>query len=315
MIPRNLRAVVCAVVLCTLTLLATSSFAQTYGRFLDPPPQGIPGFWQNAAGNNPAAPFQFDRDVMAVDKINGGAAQVGTIRFDYDTYNAGDGDVGAGLEGGFYLANGIQLKQGWNLGWVQIVRSTFTGTAAVNNWHLPVNHGGWYPDATPQNPFYPFPDGNGLLNPAPPNPPGQPTVGQKIRGAFTDYPARDTADGNQFWRAELGLVAKNKTPDASGSFEMRVIGTFLWGFDVNGAPNPGVSPINPTLWGVPTQDFLDTLNTYYSGNPVGGSGGQNQVTGERHHFVYNTNVFIPTPATLALIGLGGLVAARRRRAA
>jgi hypothetical protein len=312
MILRNLRAVACAVVLCTLTLLATSSFAQTYGRFLDPLP---PGIWQNAAGNNPATPFQFDRNVMAVDKINGGMAQVGTIRFDYDTYNAGgpNGRVGAGLEGGFFMANNFQLKQGWNLGWVQIVRSTFSGN---NDWNLPANQdGGWFPDATPQNPFYPFPDGNGLLDPAPPNPPGQPTVGQKIRGAFTDYPNRFTVMGNQIWRAELGLVAKNKTPDASGSHEMRVIGTFLWGFDVTGAPNPGVSPDFPAFWGAPTQNFLNILNTYYSGNPVGGSGGQNQVTGERHHFVYNTNVFIPTPATLALIGLGGLVAARRRRAA
>lgn len=307
---RNFRVLLLAVAFTTLTALSVGAMAQTYGRFLDPLP---PGMWQNSGGNNPAAPTQFDRNVMAVDKINGGTAQVGTIRFDYDTYDLGNGSVGAGLEGGFYLANGFQLKQGWNLGWVQIVRSTRSG---ANDWNLPGNQdGGWFPDATPQNPFYPFPDGNGLLNPAPPANPGQPTVGNKIRGAFTDYPNRFTANGNQFWSAELGLVALNKTADANGSFEMRVIGTFLWGFGVTGGTNPGVQASNPLLWGAPTQNFLDTLNTFYSGNPVGGSGGQNQVTGERHHFVYNTNVFIPTPATLALIGLGGLVAVRRRRAA
>ncbi len=310
---RDFRLLLLVAAFTALTALSAGALAQTYGRFLDPLP---PGIWQNSGGNNPAAPTQFDRNVMAVDKLAGGTgatAQVGTIRFDYDTYQFPNGQVGAGLEGGFYMANGFQLKQGWNLGWVQIVRSTRSGQ---NDWNLPGNQdGGWFPDATPQNPFYPFPGGNGLLDPAPPANPGQPTVTPNIRGAFTDYPGRSTANGNQFWMAELGLVARSKTADAAGSFEMRVIGTFLWGFDVRGAPNAGVDPFSPILWGAPTTNFLDTLNTYYSGNAVGGSGGQNQVTGDRHHFVYNTNVFIPTPATLALIGLGGLVAVRRRRAA
>lgn len=96
---------------------------------------------------------------------------------------------------------------------------------------------------------------------------------------------------------------------------MNVIGSLLRGFSLN-TPANTVIALQPTRWGAPTASFLNTLNSFYSGNLVGGGGGPlPQVRGEKFRFVANTNVFIPTPGTIGIMALAGVVASRRRRAA
>src|SRR5262249_31007790 len=89
---------------------------------------------------------------------------------------------------------------------------------------------------------------------------------------FQDFPARTWASGNQSWTAELGLVCIKDTPGTDGFRDVRVINTFLWGFNFNGLPAnpppPGIGNVGsfpPAFWSPPTASYLNTLNNFYDG--------------------------------------------------
>lgn len=232
-----------------------------YGRFF-PNPAFTPQIksFGNAGGANPAAPVQFNQPITDTTK----SIAAGEIRFDYDTYDHGNG--GGGVKGGAYLAGGffmnpnVKVKDGFELHWVQTVTATTTG---ANQWNLPAAGAGRFPDAAPGTRVYPFESIAVTANPAP-------TV------AFQDLPCRDYAAGHT-WRAELGLCCISKTPNLNigGQMfrEVRVIRTFTWGWDFtnplpagNGtAAITASAPANAAAGGAPTAAFINTLNDFYDG--------------------------------------------------
>lgn len=241
---------------------------------------------------------QFDREVA--DNVKG--LNAGTIKFDYNTWNgAGNPSTGGGgaLTGGFFMANGITVKPDFTLHWIQIVGRDTT-TNGSNDWGFgQQNQNGPFPDADATSPFYPYED---LLPGVNPNP--APTLG------FTDFPARPYSWGAQTWIAELALVCTANTAGQDGFREGRVVGSFLWGFGVQINPNNAITRAEPSLWGIATNDLINTFNQYYDGTSPDG-----QVT-PRYRFANNTNCFVPEPASaLLLIVAAGLVGRRRSRCA
>lgn len=296
--------------------LALVSQADAHGRYLrDPANSSIVQAYGNTGGGT--SPTQFDRGV----RDNTKNINAGEIRFDYDTYTHDNGTQGgAALSGGFFQDPMVALKPGFRLAWVQTVNATRTGTDGINGWNLPGTNAGTYPDAPPADPRYPF------TTPATVNVPfAPPTFG------FQDFPSRNYADGNQFWIAELGLTCISETPTiriaGQDFFEVRVIDTFLWGFNfVNlpaGAGGPGLANVqasSPAFWSDPTSTYLNTLNSFYDG--TGGGGGPNPAGGvlpgvasSRYRFANNDNCFvaIPEPSSAILIICGSVIALVRRR--
>lgn len=296
----------------SLTVAGMAVASTTGGRFFPDAPVGQVQRW---SGVNGGAPREVDINLSPIDEERGGMSNVGTLRFSYDTYLGAAGTDAAGgggaiLAGGFYAGNGWRAKDGLNLAWVQTVTAIRTGGSGITDWNLPATNAGEYPDAGRNDPRYTITN--------PPQFPagiGAPTLG------FQDIPSRFFADGNQSWTAELALVAITKNADGQGFKTVNVIGSLLWGFSLN-TPANTVTALQPTLWGAPTASFLNTLNSFYSGNLVGGGGALPtgggplpQVRGEKFRFVANTNVFIPTPGTIGIMALAGVAASRRRRAA
>lgn len=239
---------------------------------------------------------QFDRDVAdQVKDIN-----AGQIRFDYNTWNlAGNPSPGGGgaLTGGFFMNPGVTVKPGFALHWIQIVGRDTT-TNGANDWGLPpLGQNTPFPDADATSPVYPY---ESLLPGVNPNP--APTLG------FTDFPARSFANGNQTWISELALTCIANDAGPNGFREVRVVGSFLWGFGLM-LPNV-IDRIEPGLWGVATNDLINTFNEYYDGMSPDG-----QAT-PRHSFANNTNCFVPEPATaMLLVVAAGLMVRRRLRCA
>jgi hypothetical protein len=243
-----------------------------------------------AYGSNPGT--QYTQDVTC----NG--HDVGYVDFTYNTWtgntlpvtNPLNVTVGGALAGGFFSNGVCQPAPGWQLGWVQIVSSTFSGT---NVWGAP--DGSWFPDtANKTDPDYPYQS-------LPVTPATAPTV------AFQDFPNRYPKNGNQYWLAELGLVCKNPTTHVCD-----IVDTFDWGFNVVGNnPGPGgVTSVVPYGWGAPSANYINTLE-----NAFDGEGGSTDWT-------FSTNCSgccVPEPATFpllvsALLGLAGAGYLRRRRA-
>ena len=263
-------------------------------------------------------PTMFDQNVQS------SVGQCGTIKFDYNTYSdnpGGNVSGGAALAGGFFLdSRRCMVLDGFQLHWVQTVIATETA-AGVADWMLPPMNAGWFPDAPPEDPTY---SGEGLLPGVnPPNPPGNPTV------AFSDLPNRSFAGGNESVLFELGLVAISNTANIEmmGMMfkEVRVIDTFLWGFDINSVAPFDVQDVvafPPISWGDPTATFLNTLNEFYDGM---GGGDPNATPpnsmppkkSEKFKFFNNDMAFkllprnrIPEPTSpLSLLALGTLGAA------
>ena len=245
---------------------------------------------------------------------------VGTIALDYDTYY-GKGATptrgGAVLSGGFYLSPGWTLKPDLTLEWAQIVDSRYTGGDGMMRFNLPRTDAGWYSDAFPTDatntrigiaPAYPFTTPAALATPLLP-----PTLG------FQDTPSRAFSGGNQFWQAELGLVAVNTVTDT-----VNVIETLQWGYSLTVPPYNGVAtntvvPSSPSVFGAPSSLYLQTENAFYSGmSPT--VGGRTGVATSMYRFVNDPCVFVktaavPEPSSWVLVaiatGIGVTVAAAR----
>lgn len=177
---RSKRAGMGFVLVLVACFISTSSTAFGQNRYF---PTNTPfvlpnGVTVQSYGN---AFTQFDREVTDnVKNLN-----AGMIRFDYNTWNrAGNPSPGGGgaLTGGFFMADGITVKPGFALHWVQIVGRDTT-TNGANDWGFdPQNQNGPFPDADATTPVYPY---ESLLPGVNPNP--APTLG------FTDFPARTYA--------------------------------------------------------------------------------------------------------------------------
>lgn len=170
-------------------------------------------------------------------------------------------------------------------------------------------------------------------------------------GGFTDADMDDQADGGRRALSQLANAADdafdpNFLPDfgiVSGGF-----GTVMFELNAGNTPNhlnfldfqgsnPVVNDVNGyaiplALLGMAPGDHVDFFVAYTSdsgymsnesipafdplqagGNPGFGDGQFGGTNGSAGVGNYNRFVTIPTPGTLALIGLGGLVSARRRR--
>lgn len=308
--------------LFSLALMGQTAVANAFpnhGDFL--PPDGGPdsGFVVRSWGN--ASPMSINQPVTDTRK----QIDAGRIRFNFDTYlriNDGIADAGAALSGGFFMNEGITLKPGYKLGWVQTVLTRITGG---NHWNLPAENAGEFPDATPRDRTIPNPNTFNDQGMAPSyrfntptvHPQGQnPNTGGGL--GFQDFPGRRFADGNQRWVAELALTCISDEPnqivDGHHYRTVRVISSLLWGFRFTGLPtaNPGlanVSPVGPGDWGAPSNTYLNTLNAYYDG--LGGG----NVVSDRYRFESNSNCFthIPEPATALLLLFGSVAAMHRNR--
>ena len=288
-----------------VALLTMTSVYADHGRFIPNAPAG----WTYGNTGPGANPIQFDETVTDTTK----SINAGMIRFDYDTYFDAPNTGGAGLSGGFFINDGVTLKPGFSLGWVQTVIADHTGTGAANRWNLPTENAGEYPDADPKDRPAPGLDpSDTLLAPTYPyNDPATAPVGMQPTFGFQDFPSRSTADGNQSWLAELGLAcisdSANITHDGMQMREVRVIDTLLWGFNLNGLPaapagigNVGSDP--PAFWSDPTGSYLDTLNDFYDGLGGGGApdptgGVQPGVATDKYRFFNNDNCFRNIPRT------------------
>ena len=286
---RHLLLVSLSLLVLTTGLRGTAVAA--HGRFLEDAPAGNTYGGVGGGGD----PIQFNETVTDTTK----SINAGQIKFDYDTYFSPPNVGGAGLSGGFYMNDGVTLKPGFSLGWVQTVTADITG---ANDWNLPQMGGPEFPDATPGNPRYPF------TAPSTSPPGDAPTYG------YRDYPWRNMAAGNQSWLAELGLTCISNTANLNingmAFREVRVIDTFLWGYDLNGLPvggggAPGIGNVGsdpPGLWSDPTQSYLDTLNEFYDGSGGGGEpdgmgGVKPPKVSAKYHFTNNDNCFHRTPET------------------
>lgn len=263
---------------CLLACVTTPALADLHGRYLPEAPFELgSGATVSSYGGNLT---EFTEDVECEPW-----GTIGQIKFTYDTWTGSDPPPdpvraigGAGLVGGFYGDCPVELKPGYEWGWVQTVTATIPGD---NVW-------GADPDEE-------FPDTKDTLDPDYPNTivswlDPAPTVG------FQDFPWRLFEDGDQYWLAELGLVCKNHTEK-----KVCIVDTFLWGFGVEDDP-AAITPNPPSLWGDPTQSYLDTLRNCFDGDP-----------GTAWEFCDECCCCIPEPATLLLLAFGGLILARRRR--
>ncbi len=294
------RSLVWSLTTLTLALASASAFAGMPLRYLPPTPVNFNGSQITNYGNV----VHFDRPVMDDAKnIN-----VGMIRFDYtETFEVETNPPppndptwgGAALAGGLVLNNNVAVKNGFSLAWVQTINAGTSTAAAQMNWGVAAMNPATYPDAGLASPAYgaaSLPGGANNPNPMP-------------NFAFQDFPRRTFASGNQSWSAQLGLTCISNGVDAMGFREVRVVDTFLWGFNIaingDGMLTPAdVTPQTPGLWSDPTPGYLAALNAAYDGMP-----------GTRHRFSSNSNCFqvIPEPGTLLLIcpGIAALLIRRR----
>jgi len=247
-------------------------------------------------------PTQFDKEVF--DPVSG--TKVGEIHFDQDKFvSLPDFTLGpqggAALAGGFYLNEGAQVKEGFELHWLQTVTATRTGQ---NVWNLPTSAAGEFPDVNnAANPIYSqetLPE-----NVTPPAEPGKPSL------AFQDFPQRFFRAGAQTWMAELGLVALATQArleiDDMMFHEARVVASLRWGFSL---PNPqepfdtdDVTAVAPANWGAPQESYVKTLNAFYDGMGGGGGAANNgaPVASGKYRFFTGRMVFVPEPATAFLL--------------
>jgi hypothetical protein len=254
----------------------------------------------------------FNKDVYDTTKN----IKAGKLSFEFATW-FGNGNNppmdpvgGAALVGGFTLNPGVTLKPGYELAWVQTVISSITGTMARDDWHLPVNNAGEYPDSHPNDPTY----GNSRL---PDGSTQKPTIG------YQDFPARPMTDnmGNPIasdWLAELALVCIADEP-VNDVIEFKVIGSFLWGWSVDPVAPYGINDFTadpkPSFWSSPTGSFLTTMNDFYDANGGGGGGpGGGPVVGDdEYRFTKCDNCFIPGPSSAAVFAFACIGYCRRRR--
>lgn len=289
----------------SVLIVAVASVAQAGQplRYLPPTPVNFPGPNPSIITNYGAV-VHFDQQVADTTKN----IDVGHIRFDYTHYFEVENtppnppndplNGGAALAGGLVLNENVTVKEEFNLAWVQTISSSSSTTSAQNNWGVAAVNPAEYPDAGVLSPAY----GGASLPAGANNPMPAPDF------AFQDFPTRGFAM-NEFWRAELGLACIAKNADDNGFLEVRVVNTFLWGFDINingdGVLNLGdVNPYQPAFWSAPTASYLNTLNNAYDGMP-----------GVRHLFSANSNCFqvIPEPMTLLLLFPGFAMLLHRRR--
>lgn len=288
-------------------VLASSAIAQAGQplRYLPPTPVNFGGTDPSSITNYGPV-VHFDQSVVDDAK----QIDVGMIRFDYthdfevETSPPPPNDPlagGAALAGGLVLNDGVEVKEGFNLAWVQTILSSSSTGDAQTRWGVTAMNPDEYPDAGHDSPAY----GSASLPDGANNPMPMPDF------AFQDFPRRTFSGGNsQFWRAELGLACIAKDADDNGFREVRVVDTFLWGFDINvngdGMLDIGdVNPYAPAFWSDPTQSYLDTLNEAYDGDP-----------GMKYMFASNSNCFqaaVPEPASLLLLCSGVFVLLRRDR--
>jgi hypothetical protein len=274
-----------------LMLVSSEALALTHGRFL-PAPLNFPQFPFIANEAYGGVLTQFDQLVVDARRV------VGEIRFDYDTWTGTEPVVGspnefesvggAAMAGGFYLRSdladeGIILAPGFELHWVQTLTATISGPknewGARNEVTFPdtLSHG-----ATPQY------DGESL----PVQVADPPTL------AFQDFPIRFPSDGNQYWDAELGLVGINFRTK-----EVRIIGTFAWGFDVTQMPE-GITPGPPAAWGAPSGSYIFSLDNYFDGGRYTDPSG---VQFDSVDFTFNTKdvfLLVPEPSAALLLAAG-----------
>ncbi len=295
--------------------IAPAAALADHGRFLPNPSTtanpNIVSAYKNLGGVGPARPIAFDRAVR--DGTKNIAA--GEIRFDYDLYSHTNGTQGgAGIAGGFFMKPGVSVKPGFSLQWVQTIIATNTGSSSQTLWGLPATGAGEYPDVLPA------PNGNGTSDPFYPFQFLPVAAPAGLTKGFQDFPTRNYAGGATSFFAELGLVAVSDTPNIAmmGMMfrEARVISTFLWGFEFRDANSNGsIDGLSETFassapigWTDASAGYINTLNSFFDG--VGGPG---NVASGKFKFSNNSNAFVPTPATLALLGFAGVVVARRRR--
>jgi len=280
--------------LLTVASIASATPIPIFGRFL----AAAPFTFHNSGGDSftidqygHGSPTAFDNDVF--DPFT--SKDAGAIKFDYDTISLNSGTYGgAALGGGFYLDvdNGFRVIDGFSLGWAQIVLAP--QSTGSNSWNLPASNAGWFPDAKPTSPAYGFTQ----LDVAPQDPPGQPTL------AFTDDPFRGYASGFQHWLAELALVGISNTANLNINNQMytevRVVESFIWGFDLNPIAPFDVNDVignAPHGWSSPTAQLFNTENAFYDGT----GGGPPQVASNLYAFYGGRQVFVPEPGTLLLL--------------
>jgi len=276
-----------------------------HGRFLADAPFAIPNTTLTIDQYSANGLTQFDNYVF--DPFT--HRNAGSAKFDYDTISLNNGTYGgAALGGGFFLDvdQGFRVIDGFTLAWAQIVLDP--QQTGQNDWSLPTSDAGWFPDANPASPAYGF----SQLDVVPPSPPGTPTL------AFTDDPDRKYASGQNHWLSELALVGISNTPNLkinNQSFtEVRVVDSFIWGFDLNPiAPfdvNDVVANV-PHGFSGPSQDpFLNTETAFYDGL----GGGPPQVQSHQYAFFSDRQVFVPEPSTFMLLLAGWVSLAWTRRA-
>ncbi len=296
-------------VVAVILSLASAAGAAQHGRLLpDVFPNSIVLGWGGAN------PIEFDKPV--VDPASG--LKVGDIHFDYDKFASFPDPTfgaqgGAALAGGFYLGKNIQVKDGFELHWVQTVVATKTG---ANVWNLPTSGAGEFPDVnSPASPIY-FQE-NLPANVTPPAGLQNPTV------PFQDFPQRFFNAGAQTWAAEAGLVAVSKDANMNINgmmfHEARVVATLRWGFAFPNPQSPfdtdDVTATPPFGWGAAQNSYVQTLNAFFDG--MGGGGGTanngDPVASGKYKFVTSTMVFVPEPASGLLMIIGWMGLARRRR--
>ena len=189
-----------------------------------------------------------------VNPVECNGVNIGRLDFKYRPYFDQKGGVdggGAALEGGF-TANGMSpcpffgQKPNTEYFWIQTIT---TNTPATG--HGP----GEYTDSDNprRNPQYPHQSNDN-------NPANTPFTGR----SFYDGPFRFERAGDVHWLAENMLCCRS-------DHKIHVIGSFLWGFDIDGSPNTsnGAAGVhgNPRhAWGPATSSAIDTVAKEAQGN-------------------------------------------------
>lgn len=108
-----------------------------------------------------------------------------------------------------------------------------------------------------------------------------------------------------------GVSVKQNTPSALGTSLDRSNPALGFRFDITVKCNDNDASTIRTLIGTVPADQINSFNAY---NVEGGTGTTDQLAGLTVDGVkMNFNWIIPAPASMALLGLGGLVVGRRRR--